>query len=308
MDLAPPQGTPVIGGLWRRIKTLALTDVSDLLPGRSADVLEQLERVLVEADFGAAAFELLEALQAELPRGAFKSPEAVRAWLAQRIAALLEDGADPGNLHLGGGTAPAVVLMLGVNGVGKTTQIAKLAHRLLGQGHSVLLAAADTYRAGAAEQLRVWADRLGVPCVVGAPRTDPAAVAFDALDAAAARGARVVLVDTAGRLHTQTDLMEELKKVRRVIARKIEGAPHETLLVLDATIGQNAVQQGKAFAAALPLSGLVLTKLDGTARGGSVVALRRELRVPIRFLGTGEGVQDLEVFDPAAFAERLLAD
>jgi len=298
----------MIGGLWRRIKALALTDVSDLLPGRSAEALEQLERVLVEADFGAAAYELLEALQAELPRGALKSPDSVRTWLAQRIAALLRDGADPGTLRLGGSGAPGVVLMLGVNGVGKTTQIAKLAHRLLGQGHSVLLAAADTYRAGAAEQLKVWADRLGVPCVVGAPRTDPAAVAFDALDAAVARGARVVLVDTAGRLHTQTDLMEELKKVQRVIARKIEGAPHETLLVLDATIGQNAVQQGKAFAAALPLSGLVLTKLDGTARGGSVVALRRVLRVPIRFLGTGEGVEDLEVFDPAAFAERLLAD
>ena len=298
----------MIGGLWHRIKALALTDVTHLLPGRAAETLEQLERVLVEADFGAATYDLLDALQAELPRGALKSPDAVRAWLAQRIADLLRDGADPGSLQLGSGGQPAVVLMLGVNGVGKTTQIAKLAHRLLGQGHRVLLAAADTYRAGAAEQLKVWADRLGVPCVVGVPRTDPAAVAFDALDAAAARGARVVLVDTAGRLHTQKDLMEELKKVRRVIARKIEGAPHETLLVLDATIGQNGVQQGKAFAAALPLSGLVLTKLDGTARGGSVVALRRELRVPIRFLGTGERLEDLEVFDPAAFAERLLAD
>jgi fused signal recognition particle receptor len=308
MDLAPPQGVAVIGGLWRRIKTLALADVSSLLPGRSADVLEQLERVLVEADFGAAAYELLEALEQELPRGALRSPEAVREWLAQRITALLRDGADPGRLQLGSGATPGVVLMLGVNGVGKTTQIAKLAHRLLGQGHRVLLAAADTYRAGAAEQLRVWADRLGVPCVVGAPRTDPAAVAFDALDAAVARGTGVVLVDTAGRLHTQTDLMEELKKVRRVIARKCEGAPHETLLVLDATIGQNALQQGRAFAAALPLTGLLVTKLDGTARGGAVVALRRELKVPIRFLGTGEGLEDLEVFDPAAFAERLLAD
>ena len=298
----------MIGGLWRRIKTLALTDVSSLLPGRAQETLEQLERVLVEADFGPAAFELLQALEQELPRGALKSEDAVRAWLIRRIAELLEDGGDPGRLALGGGGAPAVILLLGVNGVGKTTQLAKLAHRLLRQGHSVLLAAADTYRAGAAEQLKVWADRLGVPCVVGAPRTDPAAVAFDALDAAAARGAGVVLVDPAGRLHPQTDPMEEAKKVRRVIARKREGAPHETLLVLDATIGQNAVQQGKAFAAALPLSGLVLTKLDGTARGGSVVALRRELRVPIRFLGTGERLEDLEVFDPAAFAERLLAD
>ncbi len=298
----------MIGGLWRRVRTLALTDVSTLWSGKTTDTLERLERVLVEADFGAAAYELLEALEADLPRGGLESEEAVRAWLAQRIADLLRNGSDPGRLNLGPGTGPAVVLMLGVNGVGKTTQLAKLGHRLLGQGHRVLLAAADTYRAGAAEQLRVWAERLGVPCVVGAHRADPAAVAFDAIEAAQARGATVVLVDTAGRLHTQTDLMEELKKIRRVIARKCEGAPHETLLVLDATIGQNAVQQGKAFAAALPLTGLVVTKLDGTARGGSVVALRRELKVPLRFLGTGEALEDLEVFDPVGFAERLLSD
>jgi len=298
----------VIGGLWRRIRTLALTDVSALWSGRAADAMEQLERALVEADFGPAAYELLDALQADLPRGELTSEEAVRGWLVQRIADLLRDGPDAGRLDLGDGSGPAVLLMLGVNGVGKTTQLAKLAHRLLGQGHSVLVAAADTYRAGAAEQLRVWAERLDVPCVAGAHRADPAAVAFDAIEAAEARKAEVVLVDTAGRLHTQTDLMEELKKIRRVIARKRDGAPHETLLVLDATIGQNAVQQGKAFAAALPLTGLVVTKLDGTARGGSVVALRRELKVPLRFLGTGEGLNDLDAFDPTSFAERLLAD
>lgn len=307
MDLAPSTGPAVIGGLWRRIRTLALTDVSALWSG-TADALERLERVLVEADFGPAAYELLEALEADLPRGELKSEEAVRSWLVRRIAELVRNGTDPGGLDLGDGAGPAVVLMLGVNGVGKTTQLAKLAYRLLGQGHSVLVAAADTYRAGAAEQLRVWAERLGVHCVAGAHQTDPAAVAFDAIEAARSRGTRVVLVDTAGRLHTQTDLMEELKKVRRVIARKRDGAPHETLLVLDATIGQNAVQQGKAFAAALPLTGLVVTKLDGTARGGSVVAVRRELKVPLRFLGTGEELADLEVFDPVAFAERLLAD
>ena len=298
----------MIGGLWRRIRTLALTDVSALWSGRAADAMEQLERALVEADFGPAAYELLDALQADLPRGELTSEEAVRGWLVQRIADLLRDGPDAGRLDLGDGSGPAVLLMLGVNGVGKTTQLAKLAHRLLGQGHSVLVAAADTYRAGAAEQLRVWAERLDVPCVAGAHRADPAAVAFDAIEAAEARKAGVVLVDTAGRLHTQTDLMEELKKIRRVIARKRDGAPHETLLVLDATIGQNAVQQGKAFAAALPLTGLVVTKLDGTARGGSVVALRRELKVPLRFLGTGEGLNDLDAFDPTSFAERLLAD
>lgn len=298
----------MIGGLWRRIRTLALTDVASLWSGKAADTLEQLERVLVEADFGPAAYELLEALEADLPRGAITSEEAVRAWLVRRIAELLRNGADPGRLDLGDGVGPAVVLMLGVNGVGKTTQLAKLAHRLLQQGHSVLVAAADTYRAGAAEQLRAWAERLGVPCVAGAHRADPAAVAFDAIEAALSQGASVVLVDTAGRLHTQADLMEELRKIRRVIARRRDGAPHETLLVLDATIGQNAVQQGKAFAAALPLTGLVVTKLDGTARGGSVVALRRELKVPIRFLGAGEGLNDLEVFDPVSFAERLVGD
>ncbi|MBI3082040.1 MAG: signal recognition particle-docking protein FtsY [Gemmatimonadetes bacterium] len=308
MDLAPSKGVAVIGGLWRRIRTVALTDVSALWSGTATGAMEQLERVLVEADFGAAAYELLEALEADLPRGELKSEEAVRGWLVRRIAELLRNGADPGRLDLGDGSGPAVLLMLGVNGVGKTTQLAKLAHRLLRQGQNVLVAAADTYRAGAAEQLRVWAERLGVPCVAGAHRADPAAVAFDAIEAARARRAGVVLVDTAGRLHTQADLMEELKKIRRVIARRCEGAPHETLLVLDATIGQNAVQQGKAFAAALPLTGLVVTKLDGTARGGSVVALRRELQVPLRFLGTGEGLEDLEVFDPVGFAERLLAD
>jgi len=298
----------VIGGLWRRIRTLALFDVSALWSGSATATLDQLERVLVEADFGAAAYELLDALRTDLPRGELKSEEAVRRWLVQRIAELLGNGADPGRLNLGDGPGPAVLLMLGVNGVGKTTQLAKLAHRLLRQGHRVLVAAADTYRAGAAEQLRVWAERLGVPCVTGAHRSDPAAVAFDAIEAARARGAGVVLVDTAGRLHTHADLMEELKKIRRVIARRSDGAPHETLLVLDATIGQNAVQQGKAFAAALPLTGLVVAKLDGTARGGSVVALRRELKVPLRFLGTGETLDDLEVFDPVSFAERLLGD
>jgi fused signal recognition particle receptor len=308
MDLASPPGAAVIGGLWRRVKAVALTDVGALVAGDRGELLEGMERVLVEADFGPAAYELLEALRAELPRRQWRSEDGVRRWLRERLVELLRDGADAGRLALGEDGGPGVILILGSNGVGKTTQIAKLAHRLSGEGHRVLLAAADTYRAGAAEQLRIWAARLGVPCVSGAPRQDPAAVAFDALDAAAARKASVVLVDTAGRLHTQADLMEELKKLVRVIARKRAGAPHETLLVLDATIGQNAIQQGKAFGAALPLSGLVLTKLDGSARGGSVVALRRELRVPIRFLGVGEGIEDLEVFDPARFAERLLSD
>jgi fused signal recognition particle receptor len=206
-------------------------------------------------------------------------------------------------------TPPTVILVYGVNGVGKTTLVAKLAHRLGREGRRVLLAAADTFRAGAATQLRVWAERLGVPCV-GAPedgRGDPAAVAFDAIDAAGPRDCDTVIVDTAGRLHTEPRLLEELKKVARVVAKRRPGAPHESLLVLDGTVGQNAVQQAREFTTAVPLTGLVVTKLDGTARGGAVVAVRRAVSVPIRFVGTGEGLDDLEAFDAAAYARRLVS-
>jgi fused signal recognition particle receptor len=201
-----------------------------------------------------------------------------------------------------------VILMLGVNGVGKTTQTAQLARLLQHQKKSVLLAAADTYRAGATEQLEVWAERLGVPCVTGTQKGDPAAVVFDAIEAADKRGLDVVLVDTAGRLHTQGNLMNELKKVARVAARKVEGAPHESLLVLDGTVGQNAINQGRAFTQAVPVTGLIVTKLDGTARGGAAVTIRRELGVPIRFVGVGEGLDDLEPFDARRYAERIVAE
>ena len=185
---------------------------------------------------------------------------------------------------------------------------AKLARRLQREGRSVLLAASDTYRAGATEQLERWAERLGVACVKGAPGGDPAAVAFDAVEAARTRGLDTVLVDTAGRLHTQDDLMKEVQKVARVVGKKAPGAPHEVLLVLDGSGGQNVVQQGRLFAAALQLTGVVVTKLDGTARGGAVVALRREVGLPVRFLGVGETPDDLEVFDARTYARRLLAD
>jgi fused signal recognition particle receptor len=200
---------------------------------------------------------------------------------------------------------PAVVLIVGVNGVGKTTTIAKLAARLREQDLKVVLAAADTYRTAAVEQLAVWADRVGVPVVRGHEGADAAAVAFDGLEAAIARGADVLIVDTAGRLHTKSNLMDELAKVRRVLDRRLPGAPHETLLVLDATTGQNALQQARAFGA-LGVTGLVLAKLDGTARGGVVLAIRRELDVPVKFVGVGERVEDLQEFDPAAFAEALV--
>jgi fused signal recognition particle receptor len=244
-------------------------------------------------------------LEEGVRRGRLKSEEDLRAALERRIAELLESPGDPGTIRRAA-SGPTVVLVAGVNGAGKTTSIAKLARRLSGQGDRVLLAAADTYRAGAVAQLEVWAERLGLPCVSGAAGGDPAAVAFDAIVAAEARGATVVIVDTAGRLHTQEGLMEELRKVVRVIARKVPGAPHETFLVLDGTVGQNAIQQGRLFSEAVAPTGLIVTKLDGTARGGAVVALRRELAVPIRFLGTGEQAEDLEVFEPRRFAEALV--
>ncbi len=295
-------------GLWRRIKEVALTDVTVLVKGLDHDTLEEVERVLVEADFGSTALELSEEFEQQLRRGQLKTTDAVRTWLKQRIAAYLPGDGSTGELNLGDGKGPAVVLVLGVNGVGKTTFIARLAHRLQRLGKTVLLAAADTFRPGASEQLAVWAERLDAPCVTGAKGGDPAAVAYDAVEAAKARGIDVVLVDTAGRLHTHGDLMEELKKIARVIERRCEGAPHESLLVLDGTVGQNALQQGHAFADAVPVTGLVITKLDGTAKGGAVVRLRRELGIPITFIGVGESLDDLEVFDPERFTERLLSD
>ncbi len=231
----------------------------------------------------------------------------MRGWLRDRIASYFADGPADHELVLAD-APPSVLVVLGVNGVGKTTFIAKMAHRLQGRGQRVLLAAADTYRAGAAEQLVRWAERLGVGCVRGSPGADPAAVAFDAIDAAESRGLDVVIVDTAGRLHTHGDLMEELKKIVRVVARRCPGAPHETLLVLDGTVGQNAIQQGRAFTAAVPATGLVVTKLDGTAKGGSIVRVRHELGVPIKYVGIGERLEDLRPFDRGWFVDQLLAD
>ena len=205
-------------------------------------------------------------------------------------------------------TGTTVYLIVGVNGVGKTTSVAKLAHRIRGEGRSVILAAADTYRAGAVEQLRVWSEQVGADFVAGQKGGDPAAVAFDAIDAAEARGVDVVLVDTAGRLHTQRNLMEELQKVDRVIRRRCEGAPHECLMVLDATLGQNAVAQVRAFRNTVSLSGIILTKLDGTARGGIVVGLQQEFGLPVKLVGSGEGIEDLSDFDPDDFVEGVFEE
>jgi fused signal recognition particle receptor len=294
-------------GLWARLKRVALTDVGAMVRGFKAADIEAMERLLLEADFGVAATtDLVEMLEEGVRRGRLKSEDDLRGALVSRLTELLAGPAEPGRLAKAA-SGPTVVVMVGVNGVGKTTTIAKLARRLTREGERVLLAAADTYRAGAVAQLETWAERLGLPCVSGAPGGDPAAVAFDAVEAAIARGSSVVIIDTAGRLHTQDDLMAELTKVVRVVGRKAAGAPHETLLVLDGSVGQNAVQQGRLFARAVAPTGLIITKLDGTARGGAVVALRRELDTPVRFLGTGEQAEDLEVFDAGRFAEELLS-
>lgn len=271
---------------------------------RDAQAREEAERILLEADFGVAAAEELLTRLDRVPD--LELEEA----LEREVRALLEGKPDAGRI-VRAPVPPTIVLLFGVNGVGKTTTAAKLAHRLSREGRTSLLAAADTFRAGAVSQLRMWAERLGAPFVgpAGDGKGDPAAVAFDAVEAAVARGIDTVIVDTAGRLHTDADLLAELAKVARVVVKPHPGAtaPHESLLVIDGTVGQSAVQQATLFAEALPLTGLIVTKLDGTARGGAVVALRRAIPVPVRFIATGEGLDDLEAFDAARYAHRLVA-
>jgi fused signal recognition particle receptor len=295
--------------LWQRIKDVALTDVVVLARGGvSAGSLEQLEQVLLEADFGVpVTLRLVEEVERRAKRGVVKTQDEFQDALSEGIATALRAGKSDPRLVFAD-NAPTVILVVGINGAGKTTFIGKLSSRLRGEGKRVMVAAGDTFRAGAVDQLRVWAERTGADFITAKPGTDPAAVAFDAIDSAIARGVDVLLVDTAGRLHTSDGLMDELKKVARVIAKRLPGAPHETLLVLDGTIGQNAVQQAKVFAAAVPVSGLVVTKLDGTARGGVVVAVHEAIDVPVKFIGTGESAADLEPFDPTTFARELLSD
>ena len=258
---------------------------------------ERLEEALIGADVGVrATAEIVRRLE---ERGGLTSLEEP---LAEELAALL---GEPGSLNLS--AKPAVILVVGVNGTGKTTTIGKLAAKLAEHGRSVLLGGADTFRAAADEQLEVWAKRAGADFVGAARGGDPAAVAYDAIEAATARGRDVVIVDTAGRLHTQTNLMDELAKVRRVIAGRLEGAPHETLLVVDATTGQNGLQQARLFSEAAGVTGVALTKLDGSAKGGIAVAIAYELGLPVKLVGVGEGLDDLRPFDPREFADALVA-
>ena len=282
-------------------------DLADLFRGRQIDaaILEELETRLIGADVGVEATErILEQLRARVARHELTDVGALIAALQSSITEILAPCARP--LAIDAAHRPFVILVVGVNGSGKTTTIGKLARRCALEGRSVLLAAGDTFRAAAIEQLKVWAERSGAEFAAQAAGADPGAVVFDALQAARARGSEVVLADTAGRLHSQSHLMEELKKVRRVIQRFDASAPHEVLLVLDANQGQNALAQARQFGAAVGVSGLVLTKLDGTAKGGIVIAIAQQLKIPIRYIGVGEAPEDFGEFDAAAFAAALV--
>jgi fused signal recognition particle receptor len=265
-------------------------------------VYAELEEVLLGSDLGVRTTEtVLHDVRERV--GGDTRPEVVRTALKDALLALLPPSAPPES-----SISPRVILVTGVNGVGKTTSIGKLAARYVKQGRRVLLVAGDTFRAAAIDQLGIWAERAGAEIVRHRPGADPSAVAFDGMKAALSRKVDVVLVDSAGRLHTHGPLMDELRKVSRVLAREVPGAPHETLLVLDATTGQNAVNQARAFKDAVEVTGLVLTKLDGTARGGVVVSICHELGIPLRYVGVGEGVEDLHDFEPREFVEALFGE
>jgi fused signal recognition particle receptor len=307
------QETPAKPGFFERLKS-GLKKTKDGLVGRidalvlgkktiDADTLEELEEILITSDIGVkTTVELIRTLEQRLGRNELKDGEALRAALKDEILARLTAHHHPLDI---GGRKPFVLLVIGVNGVGKTTTIGKLASRFSASGNKVLLAAADTFRAAAAEQLIAWGDRSGVDVIRHKEGADPSAVVFDACKAAVARDVDVLIVDTAGRLHTKVNLMEEMKKIRRVIDREIPGAPHETLLVLDAATGQNAVSQVRLFKEAAGVTGLALTKLDGTAKGGILVAVSHEFALPVRFIGVGESIEDLRDFDPQEFTDAL---
>ncbi len=267
------------------------------------DLLDELEEILIMADVGVNTTErLMESVRKGIKKKEINSPEDLKPFLQARISEILTSGSDETREAVQG---PTVLLVIGVNGAGKTTTIGKLAAYYKGQGKSVMLAAADTFRAAAIDQLEVWGERTGTRVIRHEEGSDPAAVAFDAVKAARARDIDVLLIDTAGRLQTKANLMEELKKINRVIQREIPEAPHETLLVLDATTGQNAISQANIFTQAAPITGVVLTKLDGTAKGGVVIGIKSELSMPVKWIGVGEGVEDLRPFRAEDFAKAL---
>ena len=267
------------------------------------DLLDELEETLIMSDVGVKTTERLMAdVRNGIKKKDINTPEDLKPFLVEKISEILSTGSDETRIASAG---PTVLLVIGVNGVGKTTTIGKLAAYYKEQGKSVMLAAADTFRAAAIDQLQIWGDRTGVPVIRHEEGSDPAAVAFDAVKAARARSIDVLIIDTAGRLHTKSNLMEELKKINRVIQREIAEAPHETLLVLDATTGQNAISQADLFQKAAAITGIVLTKLDGTAKGGVIIGLKSELSMPVKWIGVGEGVDDLRPFIAKDFARAL---
>ena len=301
-------------GLFRRLReSIAASQAQPISPQLagiyqsklvSDDTWDDLEEALVLADCGMpATMDIVEALRAEAAAGKVTSGDSLARALTDEITRRLAP--EPARIPLG--DEPTVILVVGVNGSGKTTTIGKLAHRLTELGQKVVIGAGDTFRAAAVEQLAVWADRAGVDIVKQAPGADPGAVAFDAVVAGRARGADVVIIDTAGRLQTQHNLMEELRKVHGVTGKAMEGAPHHVLLVIDSTTGQNGLSQARLFSEAVPVSALVLTKFDGVARGGIVVAIERELGIPVAMIGVGESIDDLQPFDARAFAEAIFA-
>jgi len=278
--------------------------VGSLILGEKIDetFLEELEEALIASDVGVGTASLvLKDLKERFKRNELSSPAQVKERLRQILFDILS--ARPSVFFLA--AAPAVVLVVGVNGTGKTTTIGKLAYRLRAEGKQVMLAAGDTFRAAAAEQLSIWGERAGIPVIKHKEGADPSAVVFDAVSAAKARAVDVLIVDTAGRLHTKSNLMEELKKVQRILSRELPGAPHETLLVLDGNTGQNALVQAKMFHEAVGVTGIVLTKLDGTSKGGIVFAIYKELSIPVKFVGIGEAIEDLRSFDPREFVNAL---
>jgi fused signal recognition particle receptor len=280
--------------------------VETLFAGRKIDesTLEELEEILIMSDVGAtAAADIVTVIREKAGKGEAKDVESVKELLKREMTDMLGDMQPMAN----SGKSPFVILAVGVNGVGKTTTIGKLASRFHSQGLSVLLAAGDTFRAAGIEQLEIWSQRAGTQIVKHQRGSDPAAVAFDAVSAAVSRNSDIVIIDTAGRLHTKSNLMEELKKVRRSIDKAMPGAPHETLLVVDATTGQNALRQAEMFHEAVGITGIALTKLDGTAKGGIIFAIRKGLGIPVRLIGIGEGIDDLRDFEPKEFVEALFS-
>ncbi len=294
----------VSDGLARTRKSFSDT-IGTLVLGEKVDsvFLDELEEALVAADTGVqTASTVLADLTERFKRNELSTPAQVRVRLKQVLAEILSSTSAPFSVT----SSPSTVLVVGVNGAGKTTTIGKLAHRLQQEGRKVMLAAADTFRAAAAEQLSIWGERAGIPVIKHKEGADPGAVVFDAISAAKARAADVLIVDTAGRLHTKSNLMEELKKIKRIMSRELPGAPQEVLLVLDATTGQNALVQAKMFQETVGVTGIVLTKLDGTAKGGIVFAISKELAIPVKFIGIGEAMEDLREFSPREFVEALL--